>query len=64
MVEPESFADCFQMLPELVPDMRSDGHMMHVLGRFRRASHSPLMFVASGGMGPTATTVLRKLVQH
>jgi len=41
-------------------NVRSDGHMIHVLERLR-ACFSLLVFAATGGMGPTAITVFRKL---
>ena len=41
-------------------NVRKDGLMMSVLERLR-ACFSPLVFAATGGMGPTATTVFRKL---
>ena len=40
-------------------NVKKDGHMMSVLEKLR-ACFSPLVFAATGGMGPTATTVFRK----
>ena len=39
-------------------NVKKDGHMMSVL---ERACFSPLVFAATGGMGPTTITVFRKL---
>jgi len=40
---------------------RNDKLMMKKFGRWERACFSPLVFVATGGMGPSATTVFKKL---